>query len=55
MQKGNPVLKYVRNVPWEFGDIIPDYVLGQTTCALFLRLVLQNNFHPYCSFRYNGA
>jgi len=36
-QKGNPVLKYIRNVPWEFGDIIPDYQLGQTSCALYLR------------------
>jgi hypothetical protein len=36
-QRGNPVLKFVRNVPWEFGDVIPDYVLGQSTCALFLR------------------
>lgn len=36
-QRGNPVLKFVRNVPWEFGDIVPDYVLGQSTCALFLR------------------
>ncbi|KAL4831351.1 hypothetical protein H8958_010550 [Nasalis larvatus] len=35
-QRGNPVLKFVRNVPWEFGDVIPDYVLGQSTCALFL-------------------
>lgn len=37
-QRGNPILKYVRNIPWEFGDIVPDYVMGQTTCALFLSL-----------------
>uniref|UniRef100_A0A673MQT8 Excision repair cross-complementation group 1 n=1 Tax=Sinocyclocheilus rhinocerous TaxID=307959 RepID=A0A673MQT8_9TELE len=36
-QRGNPILKFVRNVPWEFGEIVPDYVLGRTTCALFLR------------------
>ncbi|MGH0172608.1 UNVERIFIED_CONTAM: hypothetical protein FKN15_069583 [Acipenser sinensis] len=36
-QRGNPLLKFVRNVPWEFGDVAPDYILGQTTCALFLR------------------
>ncbi|XP_039601893.1 DNA excision repair protein ERCC-1 [Polypterus senegalus] len=41
-QRGNPILKFVRNVPWEFGDIIPDYVLGQTTCALFLSLRYHN-------------
>ncbi|XP_030199830.1 DNA excision repair protein ERCC-1 isoform X1 [Gadus morhua] len=37
-QRGNPILKFVRSVPWEFGEITPDYVLGQTTCALFLSL-----------------
>ena len=37
-QQGNPVLKYIRNVRWQFGDIIPDYVLGQSTAALFLSL-----------------
>ncbi|NWV16945.1 ERCC1 protein, partial [Origma solitaria] len=37
-QRGNPVLKFIRNVPWEFGDIVPDYVMGQSTCALFLSL-----------------
>ncbi|XP_072280798.1 DNA excision repair protein ERCC-1 [Pyxicephalus adspersus] len=37
-QRGNPLLKHVRNIPWEFGDIVPDYVLGETCCALFLSL-----------------
>ncbi|KAM3861935.1 DNA excision repair protein ERCC-1 [Diretmus argenteus] len=37
-QRGNPILKFVRSVPWEFGEVVPDYVLGQTTCALFLSL-----------------
>ncbi|KAM9851072.1 DNA excision repair protein ERCC-1 [Aulostomus maculatus] len=41
-QRGNPVLKFVRSVPWEFGDVVPDYVLGQTTCALFLSLRYHN-------------
>jgi len=44
-QKGNPVLKHIRNVPWEMGDIIPDYVLGATTCALFLSL-RYHHFNP---------
>ncbi|KAM5237101.1 DNA excision repair protein ERCC-1 isoform 2-T2 [Ctenodactylus gundi] len=44
-QRGNPVLKFVRNVPWEFGEVIPDYVLGQSTCALFLSL-RYHNLHP---------
>ncbi|XP_020886933.1 DNA excision repair protein ERCC-1 isoform X2 [Arabidopsis lyrata subsp. lyrata] len=42
-QKGNPLLKHIRNVKWVFSDIIPDYVLGQSSCALYLR-ELQKNF-----------
>ncbi|XP_050425345.1 DNA excision repair protein ERCC-1 isoform X2 [Adelges cooleyi] len=38
-QRGNPLLKSIVNVPWEYSDsIIPDYVMGKTTCALFLSL-----------------
>ncbi|XP_072167823.1 uncharacterized protein [Diadema setosum] len=37
-QRGNPILKYIRNVPWEFGDIVPDYVVGRTACAFYLSL-----------------
>ncbi|CAI2188925.1 10678_t:CDS:2 [Funneliformis geosporum] len=44
-QRGNPLLQFIRNVPWEFGDIVPDYVVGQTTCALFLSLRYQR-LHP---------
>lgn len=32
-------MKSIVNVPWEYSDgIIPDYVMGRTTCALFLSL-----------------
>ncbi|KAI7808497.1 DNA excision repair protein ERCC-1 isoform X1 [Triplophysa rosa] len=41
-QRGNPILKFVRNVPWEFGEVVPDYVLGRTTCALFLSVRYHN-------------
>uniref|UniRef100_A0AAY4BMW3 DNA excision repair protein ERCC-1 n=1 Tax=Denticeps clupeoides TaxID=299321 RepID=A0AAY4BMW3_9TELE len=41
-QRGNPILKFVRSVPWEFGEVVPDYVLGRTTCALFLSLRYHN-------------
>ncbi|XP_065715546.2 DNA excision repair protein ERCC-1 [Patagioenas fasciata] len=44
-QRGNPVLRFIRNVPWEFGDIGPDYVLGQSSCALFLSL-RYHHLHP---------
>ncbi|XP_022536368.1 DNA excision repair protein ERCC-1 isoform X1 [Astyanax mexicanus] len=41
-QRGNPILKFVRSVPWEFAEVVPDYVLGRTTCALFLSLRYHN-------------
>ncbi len=45
VQRGNPVLKHIRNVPYEFGDILPDFLLGQTTCAFFLSLKY-HGMHP---------
>ncbi|XP_010485952.1 PREDICTED: DNA excision repair protein ERCC-1 isoform X1 [Camelina sativa] len=50
-QKGNPLLKHIRNVKWVFSDIIPDYVLGQSSCALYLSL-RYHLLHPdYLYFR----
>ncbi|XP_034706695.1 DNA excision repair protein ERCC-1 isoform X1 [Vitis riparia] len=37
-QKGNPLLKHIRNVRWNFADIVCDYLLGQNSCALYLSL-----------------
>lgn len=37
-QDGNAVLKFLRNVPWEYSNIVPDYQMGSTACALFLSL-----------------
>lgn len=37
-QKGNPLLKHIRNVTWTFADVVPDYLLGQSSCALYLSL-----------------
>ena len=29
-QRGNPILKSIRLVPWEFSDtIVPDYLIGK--------------------------
>ncbi|KAK4232489.1 restriction endonuclease type II-like protein [Podospora fimiseda] len=44
-QKGNPVLANIRSMPWEYSDILPDYGLGLTTCALFLSLKY-HRLHP---------
>ncbi|GJJ06669.1 hypothetical protein Clacol_000864 [Clathrus columnatus] len=34
----NPVLDAIRNVPKEFGDIVPDFKVGRTTGVLYLRI-----------------
>lgn len=44
-QKGNPILNHIRSMPWEYSDIPADYVLGLTTCALFLSLKY-HRLHP---------
>ncbi|CAN4086288.1 unnamed protein product [Withania somnifera] len=50
-QKGNPLLKHIRNVRWTFADIVCDYLLGQNTCALYLSL-RYHLLHPdYLYFR----
>ena len=38
-QRGNPILKSIRLVPWEFSDsIVPDYVINAKSAALYLSL-----------------
>ncbi|CAM6115019.1 unnamed protein product [Calypogeia fissa] len=50
-QQGNSVLKHIRNARWMFTDIVPDYILGQNTCALYLSL-RYHLLHPeYIYFR----
>lgn len=44
-QKGNPILNSVKTVAWEYSDIPADYVVGATTCALFLSLKY-HRLHP---------
>lgn len=44
-QKGNPILVNIRSLPWEYADIPADFVLGATTCALFLSLKY-HRLHP---------
>ena len=42
-QRGNPILKSIRLVPWEFSDtIIPDYIVGAKAAALYLSLRYHN-------------
>ncbi|KAG8041186.1 hypothetical protein G9C98_002174 [Cotesia typhae] len=37
-QRGNPLLKFIKSVPWKYSEVVPDYVMGSTTCALFLSI-----------------
>lgn len=41
-QKGNPLLRSIKNVPWEYDEIVPDYQMGKSVCALFLSLRYHN-------------
>ncbi|KAJ8869396.1 hypothetical protein PR048_030972 [Dryococelus australis] len=50
-QRGNPLLKAICNVPWEYSEIVPDYVMGKTTCALFLSLRYHNLNPDYINER----
>ena len=44
-QKGNPLLAHIHALPWEYSDTPADYVVGATTCALFLSLKY-HRLHP---------
>ncbi|XP_034244079.1 DNA excision repair protein ERCC-1 isoform X2 [Thrips palmi] len=42
-QRGNPALKAVSNVPWEYDEsILADYVMSPSSCALFLSIRYHN-------------
>ncbi|XP_049869651.1 DNA excision repair protein ERCC-1 [Pectinophora gossypiella] len=44
-QRGNPVLKFITSVPWEYDDVIPDYEIGKTIGILFIS-VRYHNMNP---------
>ena len=41
-QRGNPLLKAIQTIPWEYDDVVPDYVVGASACILFLSLRYHN-------------
>lgn len=50
-QRRNPIVQCIRNFPWEIrSNITPDYILGSTTCALFISLKY-HLLHPTYLFR----
>ncbi|KAG0047266.1 ssDNA endonuclease and repair protein rad10 [Gryganskiella cystojenkinii] len=44
-QRGNPLLQSIRNVAYEYGEIVPDYIVGLTSCVLFLS-IRYHRLHP---------
>lgn len=44
-QRGNPVLQHMRNIGWEYADIVPDYQVGLSACVLFLS-IRYHRLHP---------
>lgn len=51
-QNGNAVLRHIRNVRWVFVDrMVPDFIMGPNTCAIFISL-RYHLLHPnYLSLR----
>lgn len=46
-QRGNCLLRFIRNVPYDFIDMIPDYIMGPGCCALFLSLKYHSLYPDY--------
>ncbi len=44
-QRGNGLLRLIRNVPFTYAKIVPDYIFGPNRCALFLSFKY-HNLHP---------
>ncbi len=45
IQQRNPVTKLLRAVPWQVSEIVPDFVMGRTSCCLFIS-VQYHSLHP---------
>ena len=35
-QHGNPILQHIRNVPFTYSRMVPDYIFSNTSCAIYL-------------------
>jgi DNA excision repair protein ERCC-1 len=46
-QRGNGLLQFIRNVPFQFSTMIPDYILSSQRCALFLSIKYHTLFPDY--------
>lgn len=50
-QRGNPLLKFITSVLWEYDEIVPDYEIGKTIGILFLSLRYHNLNPDYINNR----
>ncbi|KAF8821147.1 Dna repair protein rad10 subfamily protein [Cardiosporidium cionae] len=50
-QQGNPLLQHIRNVPYEFSNIIPDYLVGKYAAVLFISLKYHRLYPMYIKAR----
>jgi len=46
-QRGNAILNFVRNVPWAYSTMVPDFIMNTTRCALFLSLKYHSLYPNY--------
>ena len=46
-QRGNAILKYIRNVPFAISKMVPDYIMSTTCCALFLSIKYHQLYPEY--------
>lgn len=46
-QRGNGILKHIRNVPMAFSNMVPDYIMNTSRCALFLSCKYHNLYPNY--------
>jgi len=46
-QRGNGVLQHIRNVPYAFTKMVPDFIMNTTRCALFLSVKYHQLYPNY--------
>uniref|UniRef100_A0A7E4WBK7 HHH_2 domain-containing protein n=1 Tax=Panagrellus redivivus TaxID=6233 RepID=A0A7E4WBK7_PANRE len=54
-QEGNPVLKYIRSIPYEFADIKPDFECGIGVAVNYLSLQWHKSHQNYIETRFSDA
>ena len=50
-QRGNGILKFIRNVPFAYSKMLPDYIMSSQRCALFLSMKYHALFPNYIHHR----